>query len=95
MISLSGEPCPQRAPFKKTYAAAFGCLAWRLRRLRGDAAVAEAAKWMALGLLGFFLFLKVSFFNYYYVVAGLLACYALLARREPHDSHPDSSSASA
>jgi hypothetical protein len=48
-------------------------LCLRLRGLSGEDAVLETQKWLVLGLLGFFLFLKVAFFNYYYLVAGLLA----------------------
>ena len=61
------------------YAAAFWAFLRRLRRMEGHEAVLETLKWTALGLLAFFLFLKQSFFNYYYVVLGLLAFYVCLA----------------
>jgi len=67
------------------YAAAFGCLVVRIRRCRGHAAVMETYTWMTLGLFGLFLFLKQSFFNYYYVVGGLLAFYPCLAARDGGD----------
>ncbi len=64
-----------------TYAAALVCLVLRLRRATGREAVLETLKWMALGLFGFFLFLKVAFYNYYYLVMGLLAFYAVMQSR--------------
>jgi len=63
------------------YAAALACLVLRLRHLRGRDAVLETHVWMTVGLLALFLFLKQSFFNYYYVVGGLLAFTFCLAGR--------------
>lgn len=66
-----------------TYGIALICLLRRLMRPADEDPVLETTKWMALGLAGFFLFLKQSFFNYYYVIGGLLAFYPSLAAR--HD----------
>lgn len=56
-----------------TYAAALGTLIYRSVRGGGRPLLDETLLWTVLGLFGFFLFLKQSFFNYYYLVAGLLA----------------------
>jgi hypothetical protein len=67
------------------YICYLGALALLARALwrRGERDALGAAWWAAaFGLLGFFLFLKQSFFNYYYLVAGMLAFYPLLAGRK-------------
>ena len=63
------------------YAVALVCLWRRLRKADRAERTLETAKWMAFGLAGLFLFLKQSFFNYYYLVWGLLAFHALLSAR--------------
>ncbi|KPK61935.1 MAG: hypothetical protein AMK73_07230 [Planctomycetes bacterium SM23_32] len=77
-----GAVCLRYAPGLSSWVAALSYVvlggAWvalivRLRRRSEQDALLETQKWMLLGLFGFFLFLKVSFFNYYYLVAGLLA----------------------
>jgi hypothetical protein len=81
------------------YLLAVGLFWGRVRRLSGEEAVLETVKWMAIGLLGLFLFLKQSFFNYYYVVEGLLAFYVCLAAggfaldRYVPDGHDDNEGA--
>jgi hypothetical protein len=69
-----------------SYVCYFGALALLARALWRDGTedALPAAWWAAaVGLLGFFLFLKQSFFNYYYLVAGMLAFYPLLAGAKP------------
>jgi hypothetical protein len=61
------------------YGGAFVALCVRLRRSSAEDAVWETLKWTTLGLFGVFLFLKMSFFNYYYLVCGLLAFYLVSA----------------
>jgi len=59
------------------------CLVVGLRRSAdrdGDRPL-ETLKWTIVSLFGFFLFLKQSFFNYYYLVGGFLALYVCLAGR--------------
>lgn len=60
------------------YAVCLGWLAWRMRTLRREDALMETARWMTFALLGLFLFLKQSFFNYYYVSNGLLVFYVCM-----------------
>jgi hypothetical protein len=65
-----------------SYACYFGALAvlaGALRKSERRDSISLAWWTAALGLFGFFLFLKQSFYNYYYLVAGLLAFYPLLA----------------
>ncbi len=67
----------------------YGGAVWRLvvilRESRGEAALRATIMWSALGMFGLFLFLKQSFYNYYYLVAGLLSLYAALGAQEQSD----------
>jgi len=68
------------------YGFAFWRLLLHLRRASPDP-VAATVRWTALGLLGFFLCLKQSFYNYYYLSAGLLTLYACLPAGPPARSN--------
>ena len=59
------------------YFAALAMLINRLRKRPREEWLAETEKWMIVGVFGFFLFLKQAFFNYYYLVSGLLAFYLI------------------
>lgn len=69
------------------YAAALAMLVFRLRTRPREEWPAATHRWMTLGLFGLFLFLKQAFFNYYFLVAGLLAFY--LAVRSWAPERPD------
>jgi hypothetical protein len=70
------------------YFGALALLAGALLQRERDGALPAAWWAAALGMLGFFLFLKQSFFNYYYLVAGMLAFYPVLAAATEAEETP-------
>ena len=81
-VCLNLAPALFTPAYLASYVLYFACL-WgliqRLRRPRGRDLLLETCRWMCLALLAFFLFLKQSFFNYYYFLGGLLTFYVCLA----------------
>jgi len=81
-VSLKLAPGLFTPVYLASYAFYLACL-WglilRFRKPQGRDALLETVRWMCLGLLAFFLFLKQSFFNYYYFLGGLLTFYLCLA----------------
>lgn len=70
------------------YGAGWLGLASHLSRSGDRDLTLAALKWAILSLFAFFLFLKQSFFNYYYLIAGLLALYVCLAGRDEEEGAP-------
>ncbi len=77
-----------------TYAIAFGGFIVELCRRERDHLM-DAHKWMVLAIFGLLLFAKLAFFNYYYLLIGLLAFYIVRWARGDYGAAPEQQPAAA